>query len=102
MSKTFTYTKQTVAHYLPETDEIEYDGIDFDYEVSDDDLLSAVCDFLYTDYFAECVENKEKAIDRLKALVSDNDLLDWLCDAYEESLKDHFADNAFIAYEERL
>lgn len=100
MSKTFTYTKITQKVYLANTDEYEEFGDDFDYTVDDEDLLDAIVDFVFSDYFkdTELVDysDYERTVKNgLKEFINDNDILDQLVENYEDELYDYFRDEAF-------
>ena len=85
--KTFTYIKITSSH----GDE-EY-GYDFDYTVESKDLLDAVVDIVYRQYFLDCLWVAIK--DNIRRFISDTDILDALVEYYEDELKDHFRAEAF-------
>lgn len=106
MSKTFTYTKFTGHYYCQYSDEWEEDGVEFDYEVDDEDLLPAIVDLLVDDYFMDdngVMRNEElrKAVkERLSKLIEENDLVEPLADQYEDTLKEIFQDKAMDSYED--
>ena len=52
MSKTFKYYVITKSEYSPEIDETVEETEEFEYEVDDEELLDAVTDFIYDDYFS--------------------------------------------------
>ena len=85
--KTFTYTKITSSH----GDE-DY-GYEFDYEVEREDLLDAVVDIVYRQYFLDCLWVAVK--NNIKRFISDTDILDALVEYYEDDLKDYFKEKAF-------
>ena len=93
--KKFTYTKITGQYYLDYTDEWEEDGIEFDYDVEEDDLADAIVQLLQEDGYFEDVE-----IDDLKEFILNFDLVDKLADEYESELKEMFEKEAFDSYEE--
>ena len=90
----FTYTKITSSH----GDE-EY-GYEFDYTVEYEDLLDAVVDIVYRQYFLDCLwvankDNIRRFISDFKRFICDTDILDALVEYYEDELKDYFKDEAF-------
>lgn len=106
MSKTFNYTKFTKHHYCDFSDEWEEDGVEFDYEVENKDLLPAIVDLLVDDYFMDdngVMHNEElrKAVkEKLSKLIEENDLVEQLADQYEDTLKEIFQDEALEFYED--
>lgn len=99
MSKTFRYFKKTGE--IRDRD-CEWDGDEgywFEYEVEDDELLEAVVDLVYEDYFmkTELADRCDYAVavkSGLKKFIEDNDNLDELVEDYEEELKDYFEEEA--------
>lgn len=104
MSKVLKYTKITGQYYLHHSDEWEYDGVDFEYEVEDDDILPEIVRFLFRDYFlsdkeiAKDEERKKSIKEKLKALIVENDLIGWFADIYEDELHDIFEKEAMEFY----
>ena len=104
MSKIFTYTKFTKHHYCDFSDEWEEDGVEFDYEVENKDLLPIIVDLLFEDYFAKdriiCSTEKKKVAvkEKLKKILDENDLVEVFADQYEDTLKEIFCDNAMDYY----
>lgn len=95
MSKKFTYTKFTKYHYCEFSDEWEQDGVEFEYEVENEDLAREIVKLLQNDgYF----ENKET--EELKRFILDFDLVELLAEQYEDSLKDIFQKEALEFYED--
>lgn len=92
---TFRYTKITNTYYLSDTDEWEEDGIEFDYDVDDEDLLNELVYLIKEDYFDGNEEDIKKA---LKTLIKDLDLTNHLSDVYEDKLKDIFEQEALDSY----
>ncbi|MBR2870609.1 MAG: hypothetical protein IKB98_04455 [Clostridia bacterium] len=86
--KTFTYTKITSSH----CDE-DY-GYEFDYTVEREDLLDAVVDIVFNEYFKGCDEAVKKG---LKRFIYVCDIEDELIDYYEFTgdLKEYFRQEAF-------
>ena len=101
MSKKFNYTKMTGHYYCQYSDEWEEDGVEFDYEVEDKDLLPHIIELVYNDYFGEndlLCDNEERinAIkEELRRFINDTDLIEPLSDSYEHILKDIFQQEAF-------
>lgn len=104
MSKTFRYTKFTGHYYCQYSDEWEQDGVEFDYEVEDKDLLPEIVNLLFEDYFEgdkNYCDNEQvvKAIkENLKRMVEESELIEVFADQYEETLKDIFEDEAMERY----
>lgn len=97
MSKTFSYTKITGHYYCQYSDEWEQDGVDFDFTVDDSQLLDAVVDMLYNEYF---FKESFAARESLKQMIEEQDLLETLVDGYEDKLKEHFEQDALDAFED--
>lgn len=104
MGKTFTYTKITGHYFCQYSDEWEKDGVDFDYEVSDDKLLPKIVNLVFDDYFEgdkNYCDNEQtvKAIkESLSRMIEDRDLVGELADQYEDTLKELFEDEALDFY----
>ena len=99
MSKKFTYTKITGHYYCQHSDDWEQDGIDFDYEVKDRDLLPEVVRLVFKDYFGDIGFNEGEIKEGLAKMIEEQDLLDQLADQYEDTLKEIFQDEAMDSYE---
>lgn len=97
MSKTFTYTKITGHYYCMASDEWEEDGVDFDYEVENDDLLPEIVDLLFEEYF-DGIGDKNATKEAIKKMLNENDLVEVFADLYEDTLKDIFEDEAMECY----
>lgn len=97
MSKKFTYKKLTKCHYCSYSDEWEEDGIEFEYEVEDDDLLYILTEYVYYDYFDSCCERLKENIEQF---IKENDLIGTLADCYEDKLKEYFKSEAMYYYKE--
>ena len=100
MSKTFRYTRVMSRAYDSYRDSYEDDGIEFDYEVSNDELLPVIVNTLFEDYFEknkQIAENRE-LVSAVKASINEmvtvNDLVDIFVEAYEDDLKEIFRDDA--------
>lgn len=104
MSKTFRYTKFTKYHYCEFSDEWEEDGVEFDYEVEDRDLLREIVNLLFDDYFGddkvicESGERTKEVKERLARLIEENDLIGAFADEYEDTLKEIFQEEAMEWY----
>lgn len=97
--KTFTYQKVTNRVYSPILDDYVEETDDICYNVDDKQLLSAVVDLVFEDYFmnTELVDrcNYGSAVrNGLKKFIEDNDNLDQLVEDYEDRLKDYFEEDA--------
>lgn len=105
MSKTFRYFKKTGE--IRDRDG-EWDGDEgywFEYEVEDDELLEAVVDLVYEDYFSKIniADNCEYvfAVKKgIKKLINDYDNLDEYVEEYDSELKDYFEKEAKEYYEQ--
>lgn len=98
MSKKFTYTKITGHYYCQHSDDWEQDGIDFDYEVQDKDLLPEVVKLVFNDYFGDIGFKEGDIKEGLAKMIEEQDLLDQLADNYEDTLKEIFQDDAMDWY----
>ena len=99
MSKTFTYTKVLTRAYDSKRDDYEEYGCEFDYEVDNEDLLDAVVDLLIEEYF-ESIDVTNNVRQKLRCMITDFDMLDEFADAYEDSLKEMFEEEALESYED--
>lgn len=102
MSKTFKYSKVVNSKYSPEIDETIEETEDFEYEVEDEELLDAVADLLFDEYFsqtdlADRCDYRVMVKDGLKDIISDYDCLDKLVETHERELKDYFEAEAMNA-----
>lgn len=103
MKKSFTYGKIVKSVYLEYSDENEDFVEEFEYEVDHKQLLEAVVDLVYEEYFME-----SKLADRcdysysvkksLREFIIDNDNLEELVERYEYELKNYFEEEAFEMY----
>lgn len=96
MSRIFTYT--SIEEVGEVCGSIEEFGEKFDYEVKDDELLTAVAYMIWSDYFYMINCDKTFLKETISKFISDNDLLDNLVDIYEENLKDYFESEALSWY----
>lgn len=98
MSKKFRYTKFTKYHYCEFSDEWEEDGVEFDYEVEDEDLLPEIVDLVFEEYFSDRDYNEDLVKEKLQTIIYENDLIVTFADQYEERLKDIFEKEAMEWY----
>ena len=94
MSKTFKYIKITSQYYLHYTDEWDEDGVEFDYEVSDYDLMEAIMPLVMSEYFL----GQDQVEDMVREFIVSNDLVDFFAERYEDELHEIFKDEAFDYY----
>ena len=97
MSKTFTYTKFKGHYYCQYSDEWEEDGVEFNYTVENNELLDAIVDLLYNEYF---FKEDYTLRESLKRMIEEQDLLDFLVEGYEDYLKEHFEQDALDSFED--
>jgi hypothetical protein len=106
MSKTFRYTKFAKYHYCEHSQEWEEGGVEFDYEVEDEQLLPYIVDFMFDDYFGDdkvVIENEEFSDlvkSKLKALIEKKNLVGFFAESYETKLKEIFEKEALEFYED--
>lgn len=104
MEKKFNYRFKTKEYYLPYTDENEYDYNDYDYTANDKELLDAVVDLVFDNYYKgkhELSLNIGYVVEvkrGLRAFIFNSDNLETLVDQYEDELKDYFEDFAYEEY----
>lgn len=91
---TFYYTKITEVAYLDGSDEYEYDGEDFEYEVDSEQIAKEVAELVNRDYF-KCGDNS-KAIE---LFISDCDILEEVAEMYYDELREIFREEAMESYE---
>lgn len=99
MEKTFNYFKKTGEIFDRDGEWDGDEGYDFEYTVDEEDLLDAVSELLYDDFFTKTTMTDGSSYFRcvskgLKKLISDFGLLDMFADAYEEDLKEYFEEEA--------
>lgn len=88
MSKTFTYEIITECGYIENSDEYDYWGEEFEYEVDYQDLEDAIVDIIaQAGYF----DGDKKEI---KKFLNDFDLYDSLADILEDELHEYFEEEA--------
>lgn len=97
MSKTFEYFYKTGEIILPDGNWDGNYGEYFDYEVSDNELLSEIAKLVCDIYFNG--NNSETVRKGIEEFISDFDLLDDLVDTYESELKDIFEKEALKNYD---
>jgi hypothetical protein len=96
MSKTFNYTKVTEVGEVCGSNE-EF-GEKFDYEVSDNQLLEALVDIIWADYFRLVNSDICFLKEVIKKFIINEDLLETLVDRNEEYLHDYFESEALQWY----
>ena len=104
MSKTFTYFKKTGEIYGRDGEWDGDEGLDFEYEVEDEDLLEGIAYCVFNEYFRNkselslevgfCSAVKQGIYEFLK----DFDDTKFLEDKYEDELKEYFEDKALDYY----
>ena len=97
MSKKFTYTKITEVGEV--CGSLEEYGEEFEYEVSDNQLLEALVDIIWADYFRLVDSDIRFLKETIKKFIINEDLFETLVDRNEEYLQDYFEDDAFEWYE---
>jgi hypothetical protein len=96
----FTYFRKTGEIYRQGIDGAEWDGdegYDFDYEVEDSKVESALTEIIFQDNFSDITgdkEEREKIRQGLKDFLSGLDLTDEIGDVYYDELKDYFESEA--------
>jgi hypothetical protein len=104
MGKTFRYTKITGQYYCAYSDEYEQDGVEFDYEVENEQLLPVLVELMFEEYFGEdsvvCADEElAKGVkEKLSKLIDEQDMVGMLADSYEDALKEIFYDEAMDYY----
>lgn len=88
MSKKFTYEIITECGYIENSDEYDYWGDEFEYEVDYRDVEDAIVDIVASGYF-----NGDKK--EIKEFLDDYDLYDYLAETLEDELHDYFEEEAF-------
>lgn len=99
MNKTFTYTIPVKRLYTPNLEDYEEETVDIRYEVDEEQLLDAVVDLVFEDYFmnTELVDksNYGYAVRQgLRKFIGYSDQLEQLVKDYEDRLKDYFEEDA--------
>lgn len=88
MGKTFKYEMITECGYIASSDEYDYWGDEFEYEVDYRDLEDAIVELVASDYL-----NGDKK--KIKEFLDDFDLYDVLTEVLEDELHDYFEEEAF-------
>ena len=93
---TFTYTRTVKAYYDHVKDRYYNEEYDFNYEPSDDEIITALADILIGETNSGILPDGayKLALGVVKEIIKDNDLKDALCDQYARDLKDWFEDEA--------
>ena len=92
MGKTFKYEKITEYGYIENSDEYDYWGNEFEYEVDYCDLEDAIVDIVASAYL-----NGDKK--KIKEFLDDFDLYNYLEETLEDELRDYFEEEAFESIE---
>lgn len=103
MSKTFNYCIEVgCSRYSEQTDEEFCDTVDYDYNVSNDEIEEALGVIIFNEEIGANIKldaNQKKMLkNNLSKFLKDNDLIDELSDIYEDSLKDYFEEKAIESY----
>lgn len=107
MERTFTYEFETGAYYLENSDEYEYDCVEFEYTVYDNDIKNAIIDILFDCYFSDKEQklfntNQRVIIKKaLKIFTDDNDNWEKLAEGLKDDLMEYFEDDAYSEYKNR-
>ncbi len=79
-----------------------FDGENYEYDASRNEILEALADIVFDEYFkGDHVAGFGTIQKRLKALIDDYDLLDEMFENYEEEVKDYFEDEAYYEWKQR-
>lgn len=95
-----TYTRETKAYYLEETDEIEYDGYEYTFEPEDKKVLDVLCELVINDTKGGYeLDGEERKLTKkiVRRMIEDFDLQEQLQEEYYEDLKEYFADEALAS-----
>lgn len=96
----FTYFKKTGEYCSEGVDGPEWDGdegYNFDYDVDDSDVESALTDIVFDENFSDITNDKEvrkKIKEGLKEFISGLCMASEIGDVYYDALKDHFESKA--------
>ena len=93
----FNYEFEDRAFYIPSSDEWDSTTKEFEYEVSDDDLLVALSTLFEASLRKQSSWNAMKSI---MNFIAKHDLLEELVDEYENELHEYFKNDAKKAFEE--
>lgn len=104
MSKVFTYERTIESGLLEDSDELEEFVEEFEYEVDEENLLDAVIELVYEDYFCKSklsnnIEYRSSVKQGLRRFIEYLGNLDDLVEEYESDLKDIFEQEAMDSYE---
>lgn len=105
---TFTYTRTTEVAYLNGSDEYEEYGEDFEYEPKYEDIMDALSDIIFYNYFtgkdnhyADDIAYRTIMVRKIRSFLIDysEDIYDIMCENYYEDLKEYFEEEAFESLE---
>ena len=94
----FTYTDIKECVYLESTDEYEEHGVDFEYEVDDDRILTPLTEFVWRDYFNKQGDRK-MILNGIEDFILAYELIETLADNYYDELREYFEEDAFESRE---
>jgi hypothetical protein len=104
MSKTFYYTAIKEVVYLEDSDEYEEFGEDFEYEVEESQLVDAMVNILFREYYgkteiSDYCEYTDIVKKGLKGIIEDSCSIEKLAEDYEDKLKEYFKEDAMEYYD---
>lgn len=97
MTKTYTYDVSGSTAYLSDTDEIEeFTDKEIEYTADEKELAHALSKIICKEYFnLDDLKYKENTVQLgLQAFIYNDDLVEKLCEIYDEQLREYFKVNA--------
>lgn len=97
MTKTYTYGVSGSTMYLPDTDEIEeFTDKEIEYTADEKELAHALSKIVCKEYFnLDDLKYKENTVQLgLQAFIYNDDLVEKLCEIYDEQLREYFKASA--------
>lgn len=97
MTKTYTYDVSGSTAYLPDTDEIEeFTDKEIEYTADEKELAHALSKIVCKEYFnLDDLKYKENTVQLgLQAFIYNDDLVEKLCEIYDEQLREYFKASA--------
>ena len=97
MTKTYTYDVSGSTAYLPDTDEIEeFTDKEIEYTADEKELAHALSKIVCKEYFnLDDLKHKENTVQLgLQAFIYNDDLVEKLCEIYDEQLHEYFKASA--------
>lgn len=97
MTKTYTYGVSGSTAYLPDTDEIEeFTDKEIEYTADEKELAYALSKIVCKEYFnLDDLKYKENTVQLgLQAFIYNDDLVEKLCEIYDEQLREYFKESA--------